>query len=78
MNVKVNGSDSELAGGTTVLNVVEKTVDPNGAGIAVALNGEVVSRSRWNDTELADGDRVEVLGAIGGGARKETAGRGDG
>jgi sulfur carrier protein len=36
-------------------------------GIAVALNGEVVARTKWNDVQLTEGDRVEVLGAIGGG-----------
>lgn len=69
MKVKLNGRDAVLDEGSTVRAVVESQT-PNGqrAGIAVAVNGEVVSRSRWDDTELTSGDRVEVLGAIGGGA----------
>jgi sulfur carrier protein len=38
-----------------------------GRGIAVAVNGEVVPRSDWPGTTLADGDRVEVLSATQGG-----------
>jgi sulfur carrier protein len=35
--------------------------------VAVAVNGEVVPRSRWTETALADGDSVEVLSAAQGG-----------
>jgi sulfur carrier protein len=37
------------------------------AGIAVAVNGEVVPRSAWADHALRDGDRVEILTAAQGG-----------
>ncbi|PZS16264.1 MAG: thiamine biosynthesis protein ThiS [Acidimicrobiales bacterium] len=49
---------------------VEVVVDGLGrgrSGMAVAVNGEVVPRSRWPATELADGDQVEVLTAVQGG-----------
>ena len=36
-------------------------------GIAVALGERVVPRSRWSATELADGDSVEIVGAVQGG-----------
>lgn len=36
-------------------------------GIAVAVNGEVVPRSRWRDRTLAPGDEVEVVEAVQGG-----------
>jgi sulfur carrier protein len=38
-----------------------------GKRIAVEVNGEVVPRSRWGAALLADGDRVEIVGAVGGG-----------
>ncbi len=38
-----------------------------GSGIAVAVNGEVVRRSEWETTVLANGDQVEVLTAVQGG-----------
>jgi sulfur carrier protein len=69
MRVRLNGSDKELDDGTTVSAVVQR-YGRGDRGIAVALNGEVVSRSDWNDVKLAEGDRVEVLGAIGGGEQE--------
>jgi sulfur carrier protein len=35
--------------------------------VAVAVNRNVVARSHYATTKLSDGDRVEILGAVGGG-----------
>ena len=68
MNVTVNGQSRELPAGATVASVIELLeVTPGARGVAVALNGEVVSRSRWPATELREGARVEVVAAIQGG-----------
>jgi sulfur carrier protein len=68
VNVTVNGEPRELGAGATVATVVEMLdVAPSGRGVAVALDGEVVSRGRWADTRLSEGSTVEVLAAIGGG-----------
>jgi sulfur carrier protein len=40
---------------------------PSGRGVAVALDGEVVSRSRWAEVALREGALVEVVAAIQGG-----------
>lgn len=37
------------------------------AGTAVALDGDVIPRSVWNTTELANGARVDILTAVQGG-----------
>jgi sulfur carrier protein len=37
------------------------------AGVAAALNGEVVRRPDWPQTPLADGDEIEVVTAVQGG-----------
>jgi sulfur carrier protein len=36
-------------------------------GVAVAIGREVVPRSMWQSTPLADGDRVEIVTAAAGG-----------
>nr|WP_240039799.1 sulfur carrier protein ThiS [Aeromonas salmonicida] len=36
-------------------------------GVAVALNGAVLPRSRWPDTRLNDGDELHLFTAIAGG-----------
>ena len=68
MLVVVNGEARELAPGTTVATVVASTpARPQGRGVAVALDGEVVPRGQWQRTELTDGARVEVVVAAQGG-----------
>lgn len=68
MNVVVNGEDRQLSPGATVASVlVLLDVAPGARGVAVALDGEVVSRSLWNQTLVGDGALIEVVAAIGGG-----------
>jgi len=68
MTVLVNGQAREVGAGVTVGGLLLALGhDPSGAGIAVAVNGEVVPRSRWDGTALAEDDRVEVLSAAQGG-----------
>ena len=68
MNATVNGEQRELRAGATVASVLELLdVAADARGIAVALDGEVVPRSRWEAMMLRDGSRVEVVAAIGGG-----------
>jgi sulfur carrier protein len=68
MTIWVNGQERELSGGATVADAVEATgAARDGRGIAVALDGEVVPRDRWQQTALADGQHVEVVQAVQGG-----------
>ncbi|MEH0937056.1 sulfur carrier protein ThiS [Micromonospora psammae] len=66
MELTVNGAGRTLPGGATVADVVRE-VTPQQRGVAVAVNGEVVPRSRWSSSPVRDGDRVEVLSAAQGG-----------
>ena len=36
-------------------------------GYAIALNGALVRKDKWQSTTLADGDRVEIVRAMQGG-----------
>jgi len=38
-----------------------------GKRIAVERNGAIVPRSRYADTSVAPGDKLEIVGAVGGG-----------
>ncbi len=38
-----------------------------GKRIAIERNGEIVPRAMFADTQLASGDRLELVGAVGGG-----------
>lgn len=68
MNVLVNGNATEVEPDATVAAVLQRVgYQTTGAGIAVAVNGEVVPRQSWESTRLGDRDAVEVLGARQGG-----------
>jgi sulfur carrier protein len=66
--ITLNGERRQLPAGATVASVVELLdVATPARGVAVAVNGEVVTRGRWEDTELPDGAQIEVVAAIQGG-----------
>lgn len=64
--VTVNGVPTDVAPTTSVAALVAARGQEQ-RRVAVALNGEVVPRSRWATTEVAAGDRVEVLAPTAGG-----------
>jgi thiazole synthase len=68
MNVELNGERVSLPDGANVAMAIEASGAPTQRGVAVALDGDVVPRSEWETTPLADGQSVEVLAAIQGGA----------
>jgi thiazole synthase len=69
MNVELNGQMVSLPNGATVRSAIEASgAESPERGVAVAVDGEVVPRSEWDRTALAEGQKVEVLAAIQGGA----------
>ena len=69
MRIELNGEAAILPDGATVAAAVDATGAIAGPrGVAVAVDGEVVPRSEWAGTHLADGQSVEVLAAIQGGS----------
>jgi len=67
--ITVNGAPRAAPAGATVAALVGELagVPPDGRGIAVAVDGEVVPRGAWAASPLADGARVEIVGAVQGG-----------
>lgn len=66
MRIEVNDEPRELTDGTTVGELLDTLVEDR-RGVAVAVDGEVVPRSAWDEADLHDGARVEVVGAVQGG-----------
>jgi sulfur carrier protein len=70
MMVVVNGEERALPEGATVADAVAAAgVPAPDRGLAVAVDGEVVPRAAWSETELHEGRRIEVLRAVQGGMR---------
>jgi sulfur carrier protein len=66
MNLVVNGDETEVPDGATVLDLLTQL----GLGpkwVIVERNGEPVERRDVKRTSLADGDRIELVRAVAGG-----------
>lgn len=65
--IVVNGEDRPLASGSTVLSLLgELDLDPR--TVAVEHNGTVLKRDAFGATPLEDGDRLEIVRFVQGGA----------
>lgn len=66
MRIEINGESLDLEAPVRLGALVDERVAAR-RGVAVAVDGEVVSRATWDDIELSEGARVEIVGAVQGG-----------
>lgn len=66
MNLLLNGESRHFETALTLAELLA-TLDLAGKRVAVELNGDIAPRSQHAATALKDGDRVEIVHAIGGG-----------
>lgn len=66
MRVHVNGEAREVADGATLADLLRAAGAPL-EGVAVEVNRELVRRAEHAGHRLRDGDRVEIVGLVGGG-----------
>jgi sulfur carrier protein len=71
MNLHINGearafADSAPAQFTLAALIESLAMKPD--RVAVELNRDIIPRDRWPQTPLKDGDRLEIVHFVGGGA----------
>jgi len=66
LSIRVNGEARTVRAGASVADLVE-TLGLGGRKLAVAVNRAVVPRAQHARRQLSEGDRVEILEAVGGG-----------
>lgn len=66
IRVSVNGSTEQYERPLAISELLERMALA-GKKIAVERNGEIVPRGAHRATLLADGDRLEIVVAVGGG-----------
>lgn len=66
MDIELNGQPKRIDTGASILALLEREglVERR---VAVEVNGEIVPRSLHATHALAEGDRVEIVHALGGG-----------
>jgi len=66
ITVSINGAARQFPDSTSVAALIEE-MGLAGKRIALERNGEIVPRSSFPAQQLADGDKLEVVIAVGGG-----------
>jgi sulfur carrier protein len=66
ISVTINGERRQLDQPVNCAELLTR-LDLAGKRVALERNGEIVPRSRFESEPLAEGDRLEIVVAVGGG-----------
>ncbi|MGC2766618.1 MAG: sulfur carrier protein ThiS [Candidatus Acidiferrum sp.] len=64
--IQVNGETRETAAGTTI-TVLLTQLGLNSGRVAIEYNLHILPKTKWDDTQVAHGDRLEIVQFVGGG-----------
>jgi thiamine biosynthesis protein ThiS len=64
--IQVNGERQETTPGATVASLLNQLGLSSGR-VAVEYNLQILPKAKWNKTEIAAGDRLEIVQFVGGG-----------
>jgi thiamine biosynthesis protein ThiS len=67
MQLIVNGDAHDVEGPLSLAGLLDR-LGMKADRVAVELNREIVAREAWSRTELASGDRLEIVHFVGGGS----------
>jgi thiamine biosynthesis protein ThiS len=74
VKVHINGESRELVAPCTVADVLER-LGLDARIVAVELNRSVIKRATYGRTSVSDGDEIEIVAFVGGGAPGYRAGQ---
>jgi sulfur carrier protein len=66
VTIQVNG-EARQCSAQTYLPVLLEQLGMNPRLVAVEYNGEILHRQFWSNTEIREGDRLEIVTIVGGG-----------
>lgn len=66
ITISVNGETHRAARGTSVVQLLE-VLGIHGGRVAIERNLQILPRALWSDTQVAEGDRYEIVQFVGGG-----------
>ncbi len=68
ISISLNGEKVEVSRGISLIKLLSTyKIDPR--RVAVELNLNIVENDNYTSTFIKDGDKLEIIGFIGGGAR---------
>ena len=70
MKLQINGEERDFTGSPApfTLAALVESLGMKPDRVAVELNRDIVARDRWADTQLNEGDRLEIVHFVGGGS----------
>jgi thiamine biosynthesis protein ThiS len=68
MKLQINGEERTFSESALTLALLVESLQMKPDRVAVELNRDIVQRDRWSETLLQDGDRLEIVHFVGGGA----------
>ncbi len=66
MQLQINGDARQFDGSLTLTSLLAQ-LGMKTDRVAIELNSNIVPRDKWNTTNLADGDQLEIVHFVGGG-----------
>lgn len=67
MQLTINGKPKRFDLANFSVAHLVTTLALEGKRLAIECNGEIVPRSQFAEKQLLDGDKLEIVGAVGGG-----------
>lgn len=68
MTLTINGEDRDFTSVTTLSELISQ-LGMKADRVAIELNRNLVRRDQWSDTKLSNGDNLEIVHFVGGGAQ---------
>lgn len=69
MKIHVNGTEQETESAISLLDLIKENKVEQPDMVSVQINGEFILREKFNTTTLSEGDEVDFLYFMGGGAQ---------
>ena len=66
IKIIVNGDSKEVASDSNIFSFLQ-SLKISTKHIAIEINESLIFRSNWEETTLKEGDKIEIVKAIGGG-----------
>jgi sulfur carrier protein len=67
MKIIINGIEKEFDGNSLTANELVNLLQLEGKRFAIERNGEILPKGLFAELRINEGDRLEIVGAVGGG-----------
>ena len=67
MKININGSIKEFEGQKITAEELITQLNLSDKRFAIEKNGEIISKNSFDAIYINDGDKIEIIGAVGGG-----------